>query len=40
LVDKELLSTAEKANVNFIIGMDNKVKNRTSSVVQMTVDDF
>ena len=40
VIDKELLSTAEKANVNFLIGMDNKVKNRNSSVVQMTVDDF
>ena len=40
VIDKELLSTAEKANINFLIGMDNKVKNRTSSVVQMTVEDF
>ena len=40
VIDKELLSTAEKANVNFLIGMDNKVKNRSSNVVQMTVDDF
>ena len=40
VIDKELLSTAEKANVNFLIGMDNKVKNRSSDVVQMTVDDF
>ena len=40
VIDKELLSTAERANVNFLIGMDNKVKNRSSNVVQMTVDDF
>ena len=40
VIDKELLLTAEKANVNFLIGMDNKVKNRSSKVVQMTVDDF
>ena len=40
VIDKDLLAVAEKANVAFLIGMDNKVKNKTSSVNQMTVDDF
>ncbi len=40
VIEKELLSIAEKANVAFLVGMDNKVKNKNSSVNQMTVDDF
>jgi DNA primase len=40
IIDKDLLSVAEKSNVNFIVGMDNKVKNKGSRVVQLTVEDF
>jgi len=40
IIDKDLVAVAEKANVAFLIGMDNKVKSKSSSVVQMTVDDF
>ena len=39
-IDKDLLEVAEKANVAFLVGMDNKAKSKTSKVVQMTVDDF
>jgi hypothetical protein len=40
VIDKDLLVTAEKANLNFLVGMDNKVKNKASRVVQLTADDF
>ncbi len=40
IIDKDLLAAAEKSNVNFLVGMDNKVKNKSSKVVQMTVDEF
>lgn len=39
-IDKDLLAVAEKSNVNYLIGMDNKVKNKASKVVQLTVEDF
>lgn len=40
VIDKDLLAVAEKANVSFLVGMDNKVKTKSSTVNQMTVDDF
>ena len=40
IIDKDLLAAAEKSNVSFLVGMDNKVKNKSSKVVQMTVDEF
>jgi DNA primase len=40
IIDKDLLMIAEKSSVSFLVGMDNKVKSKTSRVVQMTVDDF
>ena len=40
IIDKDLLMVAEKSSVSFLVGMDNKVKSKTSRVVQMTVDDF
>jgi len=40
VIEKELLEIAEKAGVNFLVGMDNKVKSKSSKVLQMTVDDF
>lgn len=40
VIDSELLLTAEKANVALLVGMDNKIKNKTSRVTQLTVDDF
>lgn len=40
IIEKDLLEIAEKANVNFLVGMDNKVKSKSSRVMQMTVDDF
>ncbi len=40
IIDKDLLSVAERSNVNYIVGMDNKVKNKASKVVQLTVEDF
>jgi DNA primase len=40
VIEKELLETAEKSGVAFLIGMDNKVKSKSSKVLQMTVDDF
>ncbi len=38
-IDKGLVEIAQKANVDFLVGMDNKVKSKTN-VVLMTVDDF
>ncbi len=40
VIDTELLKTAENANVTFLIGMDDKVKSKSSKVSQLTVDDF
>ena len=40
IIDKDLLAIAEKASVAFLVGMDNKVKTKGSSVNQLTVDDF
>ncbi|MBN2368353.1 DNA primase [Candidatus Woesearchaeota archaeon] len=40
VIDSELLGISEKANVNFLVGMDNKVKSKSSRVLQLTVDDF
>jgi hypothetical protein len=40
IIDKDLLTAAEKSNVSYLIGMDNKVKNKASRVVQITVDEF
>ncbi|MEK6916229.1 MAG: toprim domain-containing protein, partial [Nanoarchaeota archaeon] len=39
-IEKELLAVAEKAKVNFLIGMDNKVKVKSAKIVLMTVEDF
>jgi len=39
-IDKDLLAIAEKGNVEVLVGMDNKVKSKSSKVVQLTVDDF
>ena len=38
-IEKELLDIAEKANVDFLVGMDNKVKTK-SNVNLMTIEDF
>jgi DNA primase len=40
IIDKDLLAVAEKSNVNYLIAMDNKVKNKASRVTQLTVEDF
>ncbi|MFH2019796.1 MAG: DNA primase DnaG [archaeon] len=40
IIDKDLLAAAEKVNVNFLVGMDNKVKNKGSKTIQLTVEDF
>ncbi|MEM3373883.1 MAG: DNA primase DnaG [Candidatus Woesearchaeota archaeon] len=40
VIDKEILAAAEKANVSYLIAMDNKVKNKLSKVEQLTVEDF
>jgi DNA primase len=40
IIDKDLLAVAEKSNVLYLVGMDNKVKNKSSKVQQLTVDDF
>lgn len=40
VIEKELLEIAEKSGVNILVGMDNKVKSKSSKVLQMTVDDF
>jgi DNA primase len=40
IIDKDILEAAEKANVSYLVAMDNKVKSKTSKVLQMTVDDF
>ncbi|AJF61278.1 TPA: DNA primase [Candidatus Woesearchaeota archaeon] len=39
-IEKDLLEAAEKARVDFLIGMDNKVKGRSTKVNLMTVEDF
>ncbi len=39
VIEKDLLEVAEKANVNFLVGMDNKIKTKTR-INLMTVDDF
>jgi DNA primase len=39
-IDKDLLAVAEKANVCYLIGMDNKSKIKSPKVVAMTVDEF
>lgn len=40
IIDKEILEAAEKANVSYLVAMDNKAKSKSSKVMQMTVDDF
>jgi DNA primase len=40
VIDKDLLAAAEKANVSFLVGMDNKVKNKSSKTMQLTAEDF
>lgn len=39
VIDKEILYAAEKANITYLVAMDNKVK-KASKVSQLTVDDF
>ncbi|NTV23157.1 MAG: DNA primase [Nanoarchaeota archaeon] len=40
IIDKDILAAAEKSDVSILIAMDNKVKNKASKVIQLTVDDF
>jgi len=40
VIEKELLSIAEKSNVNYLVGMDNKTKQKSSRVITLTADDF
>ncbi|MEM2138719.1 MAG: DNA primase DnaG [Candidatus Woesearchaeota archaeon] len=39
VIEKDLLNVAEKANITYLVAMDNKAK-RQSKVVQLTVEDF
>lgn len=40
IIDRELLTAAEKSNVSYLVAMDNKVKNKASKVTQLSVEDF
>ncbi len=40
IIDKDILASAEKSNVSYLVAMDNKVKNKASKVTQLSVEDF